>query len=210
MLNINEMKQDSFHKGYNSPIQQRASLWSMLINGLTKQEEWTRLRLNLRPYDILRAEVFLDDLFDCTDEEIKLEVIELIALLYSSFLKQVRFAKKAGLKNLAIKLMQKHDGWLNTREVVRRYHEHKPDHWVLVEQMKDDKSQVASIDIEMRSRSVLRGEVLIRDLHELVPSFTLSLEQLIATLFTDFIAQVKCGKTAELIDAILLSMNEKS
>lgn len=210
MLNINEMKYSRLRNIHDSPVKPKASLWSDLIKGLTKQEEWMMLRLELRPYDILRAEVFLDDLYECTDEEVKLDVIELVALLYSGFLKQARFAKKSSLKNLANRLMQKYDGWLDTREVVRSYQEQKPDHWVLVEQVKENKSQVASLDIEMRRKSVVRGEVLLRDLHELVPSFTLSLEQLISTLFIDFIAQVKSGKTAELIDALLQSMNEKA
>ncbi|WP_284646386.1 hypothetical protein [Paenibacillus silviterrae] len=209
MLNINEMKYSHLRNFIDSPGNPKTSLWSSLIKGLTKQEEWMMLRLELRPYDILRAEVFLDDLYECTDEEVKLDVIELVALLYAGFLKQVRLAKKSSLKNLASRLMQKYDNWLDTSEVVRTYQEQKPDHWILVEQVQENKSNVATLHIEMRRKSIVRGEVLLRDLNELVPSFALTLEQLISTLFVDFVAQVKSGKTAELIDALLHSMNEK-
>jgi hypothetical protein len=201
MLNRSFSSHNLILQRFHSMIQPIKSRW----NPFKQDSAWVPLHIKLPQYDILRAEIFLDDLLELTEHEYTMTVTELLALLYSDFIRQVQTGKTKHLLTLSKRLQQKHDKLLRPMVLVKQYREDKPNHWILEEKLKPVSFSMYSLPIEIKRTSVLRGEIFLHDLASVNQTFSLTLEQLIATLFMEFMEQVKTGKTIDAVHALLES-----
>lgn len=155
------------------------------------------INVKLPYYDYLRGQVFIQDLIDNFPEDMSssLDIGQLIHLLYTDFLNQI----KRGVKNedVAIYLKQSKEKYFPEKIVEKRVFKQVNNHLFQYEDIEEyedeeeDEEKFAYLDIRASEKIILRGEILIYDLSPFLGGTSLSVEQLIAIIYLDFIKRVQ-------------------
>lgn len=166
-------------------------------------------------YDYLRGIVFIRDLYDNFGEEIRsdFDMSSLVYLLYTDFLTQMKKdATNQEVANYLIVNKEKFFGRKATRKKVMKevsknlfsfdtILEHEE------EGFPDDNDQTAFLTFRARESDIYRGEILLYDLSAFLKDTLISVEELIAILYLDFLENIKakgnCHKTQRSIVAHL-------
>lgn len=153
------------------------------------------------PYiDYLRGIVFCDDLRDNFGEEVpfQFDISLLVYMLYDDMLTQI---KKGGAKNeqIASYLVAGKQKYFPTKVQEKRVLKPLTQHvfrfetveeeMVVSNTSQDDKK--AYLGIRMKETEVLRGEILLNDLEPFLDGIELSIEDVIAIVYLDFIENIK-------------------
>lgn len=153
------------------------------------------------PYiDYLRGVVFCDDLRDNFGDEVpfQFDMSLLVYLLFNDMLTQI---KKGGAKNdqIATYLVAgKHKHFptqVQEKRVLKPLTQHVfqfetvEEEVVIAKPSQEDKK--AYLDIRMKETEVLRGEILLSDLEPFLHGIELSIEEVIAIVYLDFIENIK-------------------
>ncbi|BFH18319.1 hypothetical protein J6TS7_32270 [Paenibacillus dendritiformis] len=163
-----------------------------------REQSVVTLEIRVRNIDLLRAEVFLDDIVCLAGEEFEIMSIEsLIALLYDDFLLHIRQGVDAEERDIEYEEVA--NSLINLR---KKYYKRagedtefrQVDKWLFY-------------NLRLQRRQALRGEVFIYDMQQLVPQMKISVEDVISLLFLDFMANVRKGKQREMIKALLERLN---
>lgn len=179
--------------------------WSDLFK--SKHGGLTLLTIRLPKYDYFRATMFVEDILSITEHEISFELSDLIAILYDDFLHQV--INGTNQTELAKKLMQKRDKYLKPTQSVDSSIRVTDNHIRFVDRELPIKRQWVVKELILKKRAALRGEVLLMDLQNVEPNFTLKIEQVISILVIDFVHEIKQGNNAKVMQAIIRQLIEE-
>ena len=142
-----------------------------------------KFSLKVPNYLYFRAKVLCEDVYDLSGYDIKVE--ELVYLLYRGFLQTVK----------------EYDDPLSIYQLVfvrvsGNVTVQKKGRFFLLEE-KDDSVQY--LNISLKKKYVMRGEVLLRDLELIIPDHGLTVELILETLFIDFMKEYQKGNTRKTI-----------
>lgn len=156
-----------------------------------------RLYIKASLYDLKRAQVFVGTVNEIVEDEVEspLTLEKLIELFYSDFLRQID--QGTDLDTLA--------KWIRSIQpdpeidlTINHYQEGKKD--VNLEDIKKHylkqkalKKEPEYIQVRLKKQHVLRGEVLLHDLHEMHPDLQLDVEEFLSLRFADIMKQIKAG-----------------
>ena len=178
------------------------SLWSSLFR--RKQPQEVILRIRIEWYAYLRADTFIEDLAELAGEEFSFDVVQLVALLYDDFLRQIRLGVE--LKDLYKRLREKQERIAAARtKIVEDFVQVAENHWSLIKKEVKVKRRMVGFDLRIARKSALRGEVLLYDLSRAAGQTEplLSLEELITILLLDFVAEIQNGNQTAVMKKIV-------
>jgi hypothetical protein len=164
------------------------------------------LTIRIPHYDLLRAEMFTEDIMELCDYDLQLNVYELVALLFKDFLSQV--TNGTDQRALLTKLMEKHEFYLQPTETRKEYIQVTPNHLQFKDVVVPKKTKWVVLKLELTRKAALRGEVFLMDLSQIDPRFQLTLEELIPILIMDFVVQLKAGNDGNLIQGIIANLRD--
>lgn len=165
-------------------------------------------------YDFIRGKVFIDDLRDNFTEDVPFQfgISELLYMLYDDFLNQVkRGAKNDQIAGYLKSGIQRH---FTSKKREKRILKPLTNHVFEFETIEEDDSpsqkvKTAYLDIRMKESEVLRAEVLLFDLEPFLGDTELSIEQMIAIVYLDFIDNVKAeGNSLKVQKSILAHLKK--
>ena len=156
------------------------------------------IEIEIPYYSYIRGKIFVEDLRDNYGDEVPIsfDVGYLIYMLYTDFLSQI----KKGLKNedIAAYLLQGKEKHFKIAKKERRVMRALTRHLLEVDTLEDeievsvpDNEKTACIELRMRESKLLRAEVLIHDLQPYLKGSNLTVEQIIAIIYLDFISNIK-------------------
>lgn len=174
------------------------------------------INVRLPYYDFLRGQVFIQDLRDNYPEDMdySFDIGQLIHMLYTDFLHQI----KRGVKNedVALYLKQSKEKYFPNKIVEKRVIKqmnHYSFQYKDIEEYKEheeDQEKFAYLDIRAAEKIILRGEILLYDLSPFLGNTNISLEQLIAIIYLDFIKTVQeHGNSIAVQQTILKKLSSK-
>lgn len=166
-----------------------------LLDFFFSSRKYTTVKLPY--YDYLRGQVFIEDVKDNYPEEIEysFDIGHLIIMLYLDFLKQI----KKGVKNedVANYIKQSINKYFEEETIERRVFKQVNNTFFQyedVEEIKEseeDREKYAYLDLRIREKVILRGEILLHDLSPYFENVIVTVEQLIACIYLDFIKNIK-------------------
>lgn len=177
------------------------------------------INVKLPYYDYLRGQVFIQDLRDNYPEEMSysFDLGHLIHMLYMDFLHQI----KRGVKNedVAVYLKKSMVKYFPTKIVEQRVFK-QVNHYSFqyediedieeLQENEDDKEKFAYLDIRAAEKIILRGEILLYDLSPFLDGTSITVEQLIAIIYLDFIKNVQAhGNSIAVQQTILKKISIK-
>lgn len=175
----------------------------------------TILSIKGSQYDFFRCEILIDDVKRKVQGHIPhFGIDSIVSLLYKQFLVYViegehETGDQIVPLELARELMRKYKFYFDDKVISQELKRKSTNHWSLAERVESKPvARMYSIDITMNRTEALRGEVFLMDLHRLDPEFFLTLEQVISTLFADFMASVKSGNQRDILNGIIDSLSE--
>lgn len=156
------------------------------------------INVKLPYYDFLRGQVFIQDLIDNFPEDMSssFDIAQLIHMLYTDFLNQI----KRGVKNedVAVYLKQSMEKYFPVKVVEKRVFKQVNNHLFQYEDIEEyddeeeeEEEKFAYLDIRASEKIILRGEILLYDLSPFLSGTSISVEQLIAIIYLDFIKRVQ-------------------
>ena len=154
------------------------------------------INVKLPYYDYLRGQVFIQDLRDNYPEDMSysFDIGDLIHMLYMDFLQQI----KRGVKNEDVSVYLKHsmEKYFPTKIAEQRVFKQVNNYSFQYEdieelQENDDDEKFAYLEIRAAEKIILRGEILLYDLSPFLDGTSITLEQLIAIIYLDFIKNVQ-------------------
>jgi len=167
-------------------------------------------------YQYLRGLIFIDDLKDNYPNEVPFNynMADLLHMLYSDFLDQV----KRGVNNqeIAAYLKESMNKYFPIKMVEKRVFKKISNTLFQFEEVEEESEEIdeekyAYLDIRMREKVILRGEVLIHDLTPYMDNVRATVEQLIAIIFLDFIKTIQDnGNSTAVQNAIIGKMKRDS
>jgi hypothetical protein len=167
-------------------------------------------------YQYLRGLIFIDDLRDNYPDTVSYNysMADLLHMLYSDFLNQV----KRGVSNeeVAAYLKQSMATYFPIKMVEKRVFKEISSTLFKFEEVEEeyeeiDEEKYAYLDIRMREKIILRGEVLIHDLSPYMDGVRATVEQLVAIIYLDFIKQIQeKGNSTAVQNAIVGKINRDS
>ncbi|MCM3034051.1 hypothetical protein [Niallia sp. MER 6] len=174
------------------------------------------INVKLPYYDYLRGQVFIQDLRDNYPEDMSysFDIGDLIHMLYMDFLQQI----KRGVKNedVAVYLKQSMEKYFPTKLVEQRvfkqvsHYSFQYEHMEEFEEDEEDEEKFAYLDIRTAEKIILRGEILLYDLSPFLNGTSVTLEQLIAIIYLDFIKNVQAhGNSIAVQQTILKKISIK-
>lgn len=155
------------------------------------------IQVDLPEYEVLRAQVFLDDLADKLEEETQLTIIDLIALLLKDFLYVASTNTK--LEILKNSLLNKKKQYLSKTEQVEEYVEVSPGHTSLQIRNRPRQIRFYSLELTIPRKTALRLEIVLYDLEQMFTSFQMGLDELISIVFLEFVHHLKIGEEKNMI-----------
>lgn len=164
------------------------------------------LSVRLPQHDYVRAEMFVGDVMEMAGDDVSLRVDELIAILYQDFLATV--VRGVNQKQLASKLAQKRDKYFRPSDKAEELVNVSPNYWTLSESIVTKKVKWVVLRMEVARHIAFRGEGFLLDLSLIEPGFHMTLEELISILTMDFIAQVRSGNDAKVIQRIIDNLQD--
>ncbi|MEK5183303.1 hypothetical protein [Paenibacillus sp. FSL P4-0288] len=176
---------------------QMKSLFSAIFSSTTKQNPYIPVTIKIPEYDLLRAEVFLEDVMESIDREYEVSMIELTALLVKDFLRVTSTNTK--LEELKNNLMSRKSEYLSTKEKVKEWVEVAPGHNALRERERVRRRRYFELQLEIPRKVALRAEIILYDLEQMYAPFQMTLEDLVTILILDFVHQLQTGKQKEIV-----------
>ncbi|TKH06131.1 hypothetical protein FC682_06175 [Peribacillus simplex] len=148
----------------------------------------------------LRAEVFCEDIQDLSD--LHFEQNDLMNLLYNDFL---LFAKKNPDSNAIFRLLTSLDKYAGKDS---RLEKHGVSAFKLIH--KEKNQEIKTLNLRMRRKYALRGEILLADMEEVQPEHGYTLERVFELLYIDFIDKFRKGDHAGVIENILRLLDDET
>ncbi|WP_437834556.1 hypothetical protein ACQRXC_29150 (plasmid) [Niallia taxi] len=160
------------------------------------------ITVKLPYYDYLRGQVFIEDVKDNYPEEISsfssFNISQFVYMLYLDFMKQI----KRGVKNeeVANYLSKSMDKYFPVNIIQKRvfnkinnnlfqYEEYEIEEDL--EEVEGEEEKYAYLTIRIQQKVILRGEILLHDLAPFLKGKAITVEQLMAIIYLDFIKSVK-------------------
>ncbi|WP_445506749.1 hypothetical protein [Niallia sp. 03190] len=174
------------------------------------------LTIKLPYYSYLRGLIFIDDLKDNYPEEVPFtfDTGHLLHMLYSDFMSQVKrgvkneevgaYLKESMAKYFPVKTVEKRV-FKKLSNTLFQFEEVAE----LEEEVEDEEERTAYLDIRMRDKIILRGEVLIHDLAPFLDGVSITVEQLISIIYLDFIKTVQDNGNSSAIQGAIVSSIKK-
>ncbi|MDM5215143.1 hypothetical protein QUF94_27935 [Peribacillus sp. NJ4] len=147
----------------------------------------------------LRAEVFCEDIQDLSD--MHFEQNDLMNLLFNDFL---LFAKKNPDSKSLFRLLTSLDQYAGKDSRLEKYGEST---FKLIH--KDKNQEMKTLNLRMRRKFALRGEVLLADMDEVQPEHGYTLEKVFELLYIDFIDKFRKGNHAGAVENILRLLDDE-
>lgn len=163
------------------------------------------LELKIPHYDLVRGELFCEDITemaagDDEEQELTFEIDDLLFLLYKDFLIQIRHYDMRALyekvKNLQSKYQIRSMDLKQKNEFV----------WERIEKTLSRGQRIVNYWFEIKKKYVLRGEVFLLDLSNKYQDVSMTVEELISFLYSDFIYNVRQGNNDKIIREILKNL----
>ncbi|CAK6481386.1 hypothetical protein ACPOM7_17340 [Peribacillus castrilensis] len=162
------------------------------------ESKHARLNIKVPLYDLKRAQVFVGTINEIIEDEVDniFTLEELIYMFYLDFLRQID--RGMNLDTLAkwIRSIQKDE--IDSDLEINHYLQEKKE--LNIEDLKQHfkkrntkKEEYTYISVKIEKQHVLRGEVLLHDLHELYPDLHLDVEEFLTLRFKDIMSQIKSG-----------------
>jgi hypothetical protein len=146
----------------------------------------------------LRAEVFCEDIHDLS--EMPFVQNDLMNLLYNDFL---LFAKKNPDPLALFRLLTS----LDQSGKDSRLEKQGETVFTLIH--KDKNQNMKTLNLRMRRKFALRGEVMLADMEEVQPKHGYTLEKVFELLYIDFIDKFRKGNNADAIKKILHLLDDE-
>lgn len=179
------------------------SLFSSIFSSPNKQNLYIVVNVKIPEYDLLRAEVFLEDVMETIDREYEVSMIELTALLIKDFLRITNTNTK--MEELKTNLMSKKIEYLSAKERVKEWVEVAPGHNALRERERMRRRRYFELQLEIPRKVALRAEIILYDLEQMYAPFQMSLEELITILILEFVHQLQIGKQKDIVKKFVSS-----
>lgn len=173
------------------------SLFSSIFTSPNKQNLYIVVNVKIPEYDLLRAEVFLEDVMETIDREYEVSMIELTALLIKDFLRITNTNTK--MEELKTNLMSKKIEYLSAKERVKEWVEVAPGHNALRERERMRRRRYFELQLEIPRKVALRAEIILYDLEQMYAPFQMSLEELVTILILEFVHQLQTGKQKDIV-----------
>ncbi|MDM5451020.1 hypothetical protein [Peribacillus simplex] len=148
----------------------------------------------------LRAEVFCEDIQDLSD--MHFEQNDLMNLLYNDFL---LFAKKNPDSKALFRLLTSLDQYTGKNS---RFEKSGESAFKLIHI--DKNQEMKTLNLRMRRKFALRGEVLLADMEEVQPEHGYTLEKVFELLYIDFIDKFRKGNHAGVVENILRLLDDET
>lgn len=173
------------------------SLFSKLSDlVLSKLFEWCEFNIKVPNYLYLRAKILCEDVELLSGYEF--QVHELIYLLYRMFLH---------------KMIQQDDPFyiyqvINVRSLDKPKVKKVGQLMDIGDNDKLKSDKVKSVNVRIKRKYVLRGEVILRDLENIVPNHNLTIEKILETIFIDFIKEYQSGNFKNAMNVLIQALEE--
>lgn len=169
--------------------------------------------LTIPYYEYLRGIIFIEDLRSNLGEEVppSFDIAKLIWLLYDDFLTQVKRggATHEQIAQYLISGMKKHNKVTKKEKRVMRSITSNLFEFETVEEetleTKEENDRNAYLTIRMRSSEVLRGEILLHDCEPFLKGIDISIEQVMAIVYLEFIETIKTQGNSLKVQKTILS-----
>lgn len=155
------------------------------------------MKIDLPEYEVLRAQVFLEDLCEKLEDDSTLTIVDLIALLLKDFLHVVSTTTK--MEVLKDSLLEKRAQFLSKTERVEEFVEVAPGHSSLRVRDKSRRMRYFSLELTVPRKTALRLEIVLYDLEQMFKSFQMGIDELVAVVFLEFVHHLKIGKQKDMI-----------
>lgn len=155
------------------------------------------LKIDLPEYEILRSQVFLEDLAEKLEDDSQLTIVDLIALLLKDFLHVASTTTK--MENLKDSLLEKRNQFLSKTERVEEYVEVAPGHTSLRIRNKPRRTRYYTLELTIPRKTALRLEIVLYDLEQMYKSFQMGIDELVSIVFLEFVHHLKNGKQKDMI-----------
>ncbi|CAN7762889.1 hypothetical protein LJR153_007135 [Paenibacillus sp. LjRoot153] len=169
-----------------------------LFSSHKSKQAYEPLKIRAADIDFLRAEVFLEDIYELGQVEISMD--QLIALLYEDFIYKVRQTKDLRSIYLNVKKLKDELSFTN---MFSQLVDVSDDHLVLHKRNTFNQPKLYMLEVRMHRRSALRGEVFLMDIRQFDPSLHLKLEELVSLLFLNMVERIRTGDQTKLVREIL-------
>lgn len=196
-LRIKEIDEIQKRKGYFSRFLQKRKWF---------EPDTVHLELKIPHYDLVRGELFCEDINDelaaSEDgvQELTFEIDDLLFLLYKDFLIQIRHYDMCTLYDKVRNLQSKYQ----TRSMdLKKKNEFV---WERIEKTSSRRQKIVNYWFEIKKKYVLRGEVFLFDLSNKYQDVSMTVEELISFLYSDFIYNVRQGNNDKIIREILKNL----
>jgi len=193
---IKEIDEIQKKKGYFSRFLQKRKWF---------EPDTVHLELKIPHYDLVRGELFCEDITemaagDDEEQELTFEIDDLLFLLYKDFLIQIRHYDMRALYEKVKNLQSKYQ----TRSVdLKQKNEFV---WERIEKTLSRGQRIVNYWFEIKKKYVLRGEVFLLDLSNKYQDVSMTVEELISFLYSDFIYNVRQGNNDKIIREILKNL----
>ena len=147
----------------------------------------------------LRAEVFCEDIQELS--EMPFEQNDLINLLYNDFL---LFAKKNPDPRAIFRLLTSLDKTAGKEQQLQQQGKN-----VFRMMHREVQQEIKVLQLRMRRKFALRGEILLADMEEVQPGHGYTLERVFELLYTDFIEKFRKGDNAAALNQIIALLDEE-
>lgn len=167
--------------------------------------------ITLPYYDYLRGEVFIEDMRDTFPDEVpfQFDMGTLLYMLYNDFLMQVK--RGAPYDQIANYLMNGKNKYYKKRtqskRVMKPLTNHVFEFQTIEEEQeppKEKEEKRADLEIRMKESEILRGEILLHDLSSYMKDIIVTVEEMIAIIYLDFIEHVKSGGNSAKVQKSIL------
>ncbi|MGM0867461.1 MAG: hypothetical protein ACQEWF_22630 [Bacillota bacterium] len=163
------------------------------------ESKYARLNIKVPLYDLKRAQVFVGTINEILEDETDdiYTVEELINLFFLDFLRQIDRGMNYDTLAKWIRSSQEEEEKVDLS--INHYLEGKKE--MNIQDLKQHfkkrntrKEEYTYISVKIEKQHVLRGEVLLHDLHEIHPDLQLDVEEFLTLRFRDIMKQVKAGE----------------
>ncbi|WP_240415988.1 hypothetical protein [Paenibacillus periandrae] len=187
----------------------RPITWQLLTSLFRSQTEkpskYDSIMIKLPHTEFSRIEVFLDDISDSTDGEYSITFIGLTSILLADFLKQISIG--IPLSNLAEALMAKHTKYLQPFQSDLK--QQSINRWNLVEsKVPAPRRKYKIISFQIHLKALRRMTVLLMDLNNINPDFSMTIEEIITVLLRDFVHEIRTKDHSEIMSVFVDWLSE--
>ncbi|MDM5205317.1 hypothetical protein [Cytobacillus kochii] len=170
------------------------------------------ITITLPYYEYLRGKVFIEDMRDTFPDEVpfQFDMGTLLYMLYDDFLMQIK--KGAPYEQIVTYLANGERKYFQKKTKQKRIMKPLTKHVFEFQTVEDEldtpeerEGENAYLEIRMKESEILRGEILLHDLSSMMKDIIMTVEEMIAIIYLDFIEHVKnVGNSARVQKSILM------